>query len=90
MSYPIAERPLWVPDAGRIAAANITAFARKAESRWGRSLPDYAALHAWSVGEPAEFWTSVWEFGEVRGRWAGWFSRMEIACPVLAGFRRRV
>ena len=67
MSYPIAERPLWVPDAGRIAAANITAFARKAESRWGRSLPDYAALHAWSVGEPAEFWTSVWEFGEVRG-----------------------
>mgnify|MGYP000143099831 FL=1 len=67
MSYPIAERPLWVPDAGRIAAANITAFARKAESRWGRSLPDYAALHAWSVGEPAEFWTSVWESGEVRG-----------------------
>ena len=68
MSYPIADRPLWVPDGGRIAAANITAFARRAESRWGRSLPAYDVLHAWSVNEPAEFWTSVWEFGEVRGQ----------------------
>ncbi len=68
MSYPIADRPLWVPDAGRVAAAGITVFTRQAEARWGRSLPDYGALHAWSVAEPAEFWTSVWEFGEVIGQ----------------------
>jgi hypothetical protein len=39
MSYPIAERPLWVPDTARIADANITAFTRQAEARWGRSCP---------------------------------------------------
>ena len=67
MSYPIAERPLWVPDAARIAGASITAFTRQAEARWGRSFADYAALHAWSIDQPAEFWTSIWEYGEVKG-----------------------
>ena len=67
MSYAVAERPLWVPDTDRVAGANITAFARQAEARWGRLLPDYATLHAWSVNEPTEFWTSIWEYGEVRG-----------------------
>ena len=67
MSYPISERPLWVPDAARIADANITAFTRKAEARWSRSFADYAALHAWSIDQPAEFWTSIWEYGEVKG-----------------------
>ncbi len=67
MSYPIAERPLWVPDTARIADANITAFTREAEARWGRSFADYAALHGWSIDQPAEFWTSIWEYGEVKG-----------------------
>ena len=40
MSYPVADRPLWVPDCDRVAAANMTAFARSAEGRWGRALPD--------------------------------------------------
>ncbi|MDD3354072.1 acetoacetate--CoA ligase [Zoogloea sp.] len=71
MSYPVAAAPLWVPDAQRIANANITAFAHAAEQRWGRALPDYPALHAWSVAEPAEFWTSIWEYGEVRGERGG-------------------
>ena len=68
MTYPVAERPLWVPDGDRIAAANMTAFARGAEGRWGRALPDYTALHAWSVEQPQEFWASVWALGEVRGQ----------------------
>ena len=67
MSYPIAERPLWVPDAARIADTSITAFTRQAEARWGRSFADYAALHEWSIDQPAEFWTSIWEYGEVKG-----------------------
>ncbi len=68
MSYRVAERPLWVPAGDRIAAANITDFARGAERRWGRALPDYPALHGWSVEQPAEFWTSIWDLGEVRGQ----------------------
>ena len=61
------DQALWVPSADRIAAANITAFARTAEAKWGLNLPDYPALHAWSVGQPEQFWTSVWDDGEVIG-----------------------
>lgn len=61
------DQPLWQPSAERIAAANITDFARRAEARWGLSLPDYEALHGWSVAHPEQFWTSIWEYGEVIG-----------------------
>ncbi|MFN3985693.1 MAG: acetoacetate--CoA ligase [Rhodocyclaceae bacterium] len=57
----VADRPLWTPSPERIAAANLTAFARAAEARWGVELPDYAALHAWSVAQPEQFWSSIWD-----------------------------
>ncbi len=59
--------PIWSPSPERIASANLTAFMTGAAARWQRSLPDYASLHRWSVDQPAEFWRSMWEFGEVRG-----------------------
>ena len=66
MSAPI-DNPLWRPDAGRIAAANVTAFMAEAGARWGLGLRDYDALHAWSIEYPESFWQSVWAFGEVLG-----------------------
>jgi len=61
------DQPLWTPSADRIAAANLTQFARDAEARWGVSLPDYTALHAWSVSQPERFWSSIWDDGGVLG-----------------------
>lgn len=51
------DTPLWIPDDARVAEAAMTRFARQAESEAGRSLADYAALHAWSVEEPDAFWS---------------------------------
>ncbi|CAL94766.1 acetoacetate--CoA ligase [Azoarcus olearius] len=62
------DTPLWTPSAERIAAANMTAFRHTAERRWNIELPDYAALHAWSVDHPEQFWVSVWEDGDVVGK----------------------
>jgi len=63
--------PLWTPSAQRVADANITAFARRAGERFGVDPGDYAALHAWSVAEPEDFWNLLWdEYGviaETRG-----------------------
>jgi acetoacetyl-CoA synthetase len=58
---------LWQPSAGRIAAANLTAFAKMAEADWGVTLSGYAAIHRWSVTETEKFWQSVWEFCGVIG-----------------------
>ena len=43
--------PLWKPSAERIAKANISVFRRKLELDWGVSLPNYTALHAFSLDE---------------------------------------
>jgi acetoacetyl-CoA synthetase len=53
--------PLWVPSAGRIAAANVTAFARRAGEHHGVDLADYASLHAWSVAHMEDFWNELWD-----------------------------
>ncbi|CAN5607569.1 acetoacetate--CoA ligase [soil metagenome] len=58
------DKPLGAPSASRFAAAAMTRFRQDAQRATGRSLPDYAALHRWSVEEPAAFW-------ELYARWAG-------------------
>ena len=63
----IMDQPLWQPSPARIANANLTAFLREARARWGVAAEDYAALHRWSVAEPAQFWQSVWSFCGVIG-----------------------
>ncbi len=58
--------PLWTPSAARIERARITAFRKLASDRSGESLPDYDALWAWSVREPAAFWSLLAEHLGVR------------------------
>ena len=53
--------PLWAPSAEEVERAGLTRFAAFVRARHGVEAPDYAALHAWSVAEPAAFWDSVWE-----------------------------
>ncbi|MEZ5841544.1 MAG: acetoacetate--CoA ligase [Hyphomicrobiales bacterium] len=58
---------LWQPTPEAVAAAPMTRFAREAESRFGVSLPDYDALHAWSVDRREDFWSLIWDFCGVVG-----------------------
>jgi acetoacetyl-CoA synthetase len=63
----VPDPPLWQPSPARIEAASITAFARRAEAQHGLRLPDYAALHRWSIESPEAFWSLVWSFCGVIG-----------------------
>ena len=65
------DQPVWTPNPARIEAANLTRFMRWLESRHGLTLPDYAALYAWSVAESELFWTALWDFCEVRAALRG-------------------
>ncbi len=63
--------PLWTPSADRIRHARLTAFVEYLERTHGQPFADYAALHAFSVGNRPAFWSAVWEFcgvlAETRG-----------------------
>ena len=63
--------PLWTPSPDRVAAAQLTAFARRVADRHGLELPDYEALYRWSIADKEAFWTELWDFcgviAETRG-----------------------
>ena len=57
--------PLWSPSPERVSAANLTTFREQAARRYHRELLDFAALYAWSIEQPREFWPAVWSHCDV-------------------------
>ena len=53
---------LWQPSTSRLADANITAFIKLVNKRWQAGVADSIALYEWSVAQPEQFWTAVWDF----------------------------
>jgi len=58
---------LWQPGEARKAGSNMTRFMKLLAERHGAKVPDYPALHAWSVRETEKFWDAVWDFAGVIG-----------------------
>ena len=48
---------LWKPSKERIGNSCLTDFAKKAEHLFDIELPDYDAIHKWSVDRPDQFWS---------------------------------
>jgi len=63
----VDDRPLWAPSPRRAAEARLTEFAAFVARRGARGLDSYAAVHEWSIREPAAFWDAVWDFAAVPG-----------------------
>jgi len=60
--------PIWSPSPERIERAQLTRFMRFVRERHHAPIPDYAALHRWSIEFPENFWDALWDFGEVRAQ----------------------
>ena len=58
---------LWRPSPERVAAANITEFARRVAAATGKPFPDYASLWRWSIDEREAFWRALWDYAGVIG-----------------------
>jgi acetoacetyl-CoA synthetase len=62
---------LWRPSRERIAKSNITRFIHLVNQRWNAGVRDSQQLYDWSVHEPEQFWTAIWDFcgvvAETRG-----------------------
>lgn len=67
---------LWEPRSEQVISSQMTAFQGVVEEKTGTTFSDYQALWEWSISEPAQFWTSIWEFCEVRAS-ALWDTALE-------------
>jgi len=53
---------LWRPGPAELRASRLADYMAYVEQRYGRRFEDYAALHAWSVAELGEFWSSIADY----------------------------
>jgi len=54
---------VWHPSEQRIAESNIKKFAEQV----GVPFEPYEHLHRWSIENPGEFWSGVWDFADIAG-----------------------
>ena len=62
---------LWNPSPERIADANLTRFMQGVGRQLGRTMDRYEELYAWSIEEPAAFWSELARFAGIRAEWRG-------------------
>ncbi|HXV28909.1 MAG TPA: acetyl-coenzyme A synthetase N-terminal domain-containing protein, partial [Sinorhizobium sp.] len=53
---------LWQPSPERIARSNITRFIKLVNQRWNAGIGNSDGLYNWSLKEPEQFWTGLWDF----------------------------
>ncbi|NIR29446.1 MAG: acetoacetate--CoA ligase, partial [Gammaproteobacteria bacterium] len=58
-------KPIWVPSPERVEEANITRFMHGLRETRGLDVSDYTGLYHWSIEHPEDFWTAMWDFGDI-------------------------
>ncbi|KIC26845.1 MULTISPECIES: acetoacetate--CoA ligase [unclassified Leisingera] len=58
---------LWQPDLSARRKPLLSGFMAQASAAAGTALDSFAALHAWSVAQPQDFWPLAWDFCGLEG-----------------------
>ena len=58
---------LWQPSDEAIANSALTSLTNAAIAKTGLNLDSYADLHKWSISQPGDFWSLVWDHLEIIG-----------------------
>ncbi|HYG54330.1 MAG TPA: acetoacetate--CoA ligase [Burkholderiales bacterium] len=61
MAASSAPEVLWQPSAAAVEQAQVTQFARQVIRKRKLDLNSYADFHRWTVENPEEFWSDVWD-----------------------------
>ena len=57
----MSQELLWRPSDSAIANSALTSLAQVAIAKTGLNLDTYADLHQWSISQPGDFWSLVWD-----------------------------
>lgn len=58
---------LWTPSKERVATTEMTRFMAQVNRQYGLKHTEYEPLHQWSVNNKERFWSSLWDFFELKG-----------------------
>ena len=58
---------LWTPSSERLQQSNLTRFSARVGELHGVAADSQEQLYEWSIKQPQDFWSLLWDFGEVIG-----------------------
>ena len=59
------QNPLWSPTPERVEATRVAAFIKAVRTDFAADLSGWDDLYQWSIEQPGNFWTAMWDFGGV-------------------------
>lgn len=62
---------LWQPSEAAIVNSALTSLTQAAIAKTGLNLDSYADLHQWSISQPGDFWSLVWDHLGIIGEKGG-------------------
>jgi acetoacetyl-CoA synthetase len=67
----MTDKPLWTPNAARREGSNLWRFMQGISARRGLAFKNYDEILAYSLAEPATFWSELWDFCGIRAEMRG-------------------
>ena len=65
MAAAATPKILWKPSERAVEEAQLTQFARQVVRKRKLDLNSYPDFYKWSVEQPEEFWSDLWDFAGV-------------------------
>lgn len=59
--------PLWAPSDDFRRSTPMHAFMQACNEKFDLEMETFSELHRWSVSSRAEFWSSIWQFCQIKG-----------------------
>ncbi|MEI9907761.1 MAG: acetoacetate--CoA ligase [Actinomycetota bacterium] len=67
MSGNSIDEKIWQPSAESIATSALTTLSKEVSQSIGREIASYDELHRWSIENPGDFWSRVWDDTQIIG-----------------------
>ena len=68
MENDIISNPvIWSPSAERVKSSQMYKFMKNINEKYNINLDWFAKLHNWSIVNKSDFWSSIWDFFNIKG-----------------------
>ena len=68
MKNDIVSNPvIWSPSDERVKSSQMYKFMKTINEKYNINLDGFAKLHNWSIENKSDFWSSIWDFFNIKG-----------------------
>ena len=66
-NYIVSNPVIWSPSDERVKSSQMYKFMKNINEKYNLNLDSFANLHNWSIENQSDFWSSIWDFFNIKG-----------------------